>query len=413
MGGADRHPRRLHRVRAPAPARADRPRRPHGRRRGRRRARRDGPARRRSSAIPPSTSTNVRAAGGIERWLPQWDALYRRELRQAEDGRWVARTSRAACEEDLDDMIARDWKEAWRPLADADAAGPLHAPAPTAASSCPSPSATGCCARAAQPTLAEVDATHSDIMTADATWAAVDEHLSGLSLLEAVVVLAAGVAAGTINTVVGSGTLITFPVLLAVGYPPVTANVSNTIGLVPGSVAGAIGYREELRGQRARALRLGACSRARRRHRRGRAARPARRPVQGDRARLHRGRAGADRPAAAAGQARSASAARAPARGTAARRLRRRASTAATSAPPRASCCSASSALTLPEALQRINALKNVLAGIVNGVAGLDLRLRRRRRLAARRADRRRARPSAACSARATAAGSRPRRCAR
>ncbi len=78
-----------------------------------------------------------------------------------------------------------------------------------------------------------------------------------MSLLEAVAVLAAGVAAGTVNTVVGSGTLITFPILLAVGYPPVTANVSNTIGLVPGSVAGAIGYREELRGQRGRALRLG------------------------------------------------------------------------------------------------------------------------------------------------------------
>ena len=72
--------------------------------------------------------------------------------------------------------------------------------------------------------------------------------------------LAAGVAAGTINTVVGSGTLITFPILLAVGYPPVTANVSNTIGLVPGSIAGAIGYREELRGQRSLALRLGVCS---------------------------------------------------------------------------------------------------------------------------------------------------------
>jgi uncharacterized membrane protein YfcA len=81
-----------------------------------------------------------------------------------------------------------------------------------------------------------------------------------LTLLEAVAVTAAGIAAGTINTVVGSGTLITFPVLLAVGYAPVTANVSNTIGLVPGSVSGAIGYRRELAGQRSRALTLGACS---------------------------------------------------------------------------------------------------------------------------------------------------------
>jgi hypothetical protein len=81
-----------------------------------------------------------------------------------------------------------------------------------------------------------------------------------LSLAEVVCIALAGLAAGTINTVVGSGTLITFPVLLAFGYAPVTANVSNTIGLVPGSVSGAIGYRAELSGQRARALRLGTAS---------------------------------------------------------------------------------------------------------------------------------------------------------
>lgn len=65
-------------------------------------------------------------------------------------------------------------------------------------------------------------------------------------------VFVAGIAAGGINTIVGSGTLITFPVLLAVGLPPVTANVSNTMGLVPGSLSGAIGYRRELAGQRRR-----------------------------------------------------------------------------------------------------------------------------------------------------------------
>ena len=70
----------------------------------------------------------------------------------------------------------------------------------------------------------------------------------------------AGIFAGTINTVVGSGTLVTFPVLLAVGYGPVVANVSNTVGLVPGSVSGAIGYRQELAGQRARIVRLGSAS---------------------------------------------------------------------------------------------------------------------------------------------------------
>jgi uncharacterized membrane protein YfcA len=81
-----------------------------------------------------------------------------------------------------------------------------------------------------------------------------------VSPLEAVAILLAGLAAGTINTVVGSGTLITFPTLLAFGVPPVTANVSNTIGLVPGGIAGAIGYRRELVGQRPRVLRLATAS---------------------------------------------------------------------------------------------------------------------------------------------------------
>jgi uncharacterized membrane protein YfcA len=81
-----------------------------------------------------------------------------------------------------------------------------------------------------------------------------------MSVWEIIAIAIAGVAAGTINTVVGSGTLITFPVLLAFGYAPVTANVSNTIGLVPGSVSGSIGYRRELAGQRARVLRLGLMS---------------------------------------------------------------------------------------------------------------------------------------------------------
>jgi uncharacterized membrane protein YfcA len=62
----------------------------------------------------------------------------------------------------------------------------------------------------------------------------------------------AGVGAGTINAVVGSGTLITFPVLLALGYPPVTANISNNVGLVPGSASATWGYRRELDGQQAR-----------------------------------------------------------------------------------------------------------------------------------------------------------------
>ena len=81
-----------------------------------------------------------------------------------------------------------------------------------------------------------------------------------MSVLHAVGILGAGVVAGAINAIVGSGTLFTFPVLLAFGYAPVVANVTNTVGLVPGSAAGAIGYRRELAGQRARVFRLGAFS---------------------------------------------------------------------------------------------------------------------------------------------------------
>ena len=78
--------------------------------------------------------------------------------------------------------------------------------------------------------------------------------------LEASAIFGAGVAAGTINTIVGSGSLITFPTLLAFGYHPLDANVSNTVGLVPGSLSGAFGYRRELVGQRSRAVRLGIAS---------------------------------------------------------------------------------------------------------------------------------------------------------
>ena len=73
---------------------------------------------------------------------------------------------------------------------------------------------------------------------------------------EMVAVAAAGCAAGSINAVLGSGTLVTFPVLLAVGLPPVTASISNSLGLVPGNLAGSIGYRRELIGQAPLLLRL-------------------------------------------------------------------------------------------------------------------------------------------------------------
>jgi uncharacterized membrane protein YfcA len=71
---------------------------------------------------------------------------------------------------------------------------------------------------------------------------------------ELLAIALAGVAAGTINAIVGSGTLITFPTLLAFGFPPVVANVSNNIGLVPGGGAACWGYRRELAGQARHAL---------------------------------------------------------------------------------------------------------------------------------------------------------------
>lgn len=64
-----------------------------------------------------------------------------------------------------------------------------------------------------------------------------------------IVIVLAGVGAGAINSLVGSGTLITFPTLVTLGFPPVTATMSNAIGLVAGGVSGTWGYRAELKGQ--------------------------------------------------------------------------------------------------------------------------------------------------------------------
>ena len=79
---------------------------------------------------------------------------------------------------------------------------------------------------------------------------------------EALAILSAGAAAGGVNAVVGCGSLITFPTLLAFGFPPVVANVSNNVGMVPGNVSGGFGYRRELAGQRGRLARLGVASAA-------------------------------------------------------------------------------------------------------------------------------------------------------
>src|ERR671932_317073 len=77
-----------------------------------------------------------------------------------------------------------------------------------------------------------------------------------MSAVEMAAIALSGVAAGAINAIVGSGTLFTFPVLISFGFPPVTATMSNAIGLVPGSFSGTWGYRRELTGQRRRMLQL-------------------------------------------------------------------------------------------------------------------------------------------------------------
>lgn len=77
-----------------------------------------------------------------------------------------------------------------------------------------------------------------------------------MDLLNGALIFFAGLWAGTINSVVGSGTLVTFPVLIALGYAPVTASISNAMGLVAGNVTGAWGYRRELRGRGRQLLRL-------------------------------------------------------------------------------------------------------------------------------------------------------------
>jgi uncharacterized protein len=77
-----------------------------------------------------------------------------------------------------------------------------------------------------------------------------------VELLNALFIFFAGLWAGTINSVVGSGTLVTFPVLIALGYAPVTASISNATGLVAGAAAGAWGYRRELKGRGAQLLKL-------------------------------------------------------------------------------------------------------------------------------------------------------------
>jgi uncharacterized membrane protein YfcA len=77
-----------------------------------------------------------------------------------------------------------------------------------------------------------------------------------MGILELMALAAAGFGAGAVNAVAGGGTLISFPALVAAGYPAKVANVTNTIAVWPGYVGGCIGYRGELSGQRRRSVML-------------------------------------------------------------------------------------------------------------------------------------------------------------
>ncbi|HSP65325.1 MAG TPA: sulfite exporter TauE/SafE family protein [Candidatus Deferrimicrobium sp.] len=77
-----------------------------------------------------------------------------------------------------------------------------------------------------------------------------------MSLRDALLVIAGGLVAGTANTLAGGGSLLSFPLLVALGLPPLDANVTNTVGIVPAALGGVIGMQRELRGQRRRLLDL-------------------------------------------------------------------------------------------------------------------------------------------------------------
>ena len=78
-----------------------------------------------------------------------------------------------------------------------------------------------------------------------------------MTLADGALLAAAGVSAGAMNSIAGGGSLISFSSLLAVGYSPLTANVTNSLGVLPGYLGGSIGYGPELRGQGRRVAQAG------------------------------------------------------------------------------------------------------------------------------------------------------------
>ncbi|MDZ5660330.1 sulfite exporter TauE/SafE family protein [Nocardioides sp. S-58] len=68
-----------------------------------------------------------------------------------------------------------------------------------------------------------------------------------MTALDALLVLATGFGAGILSSTVGVASLLSFPVLVALGLPPVVANVTNTLGMIPAGLGGVVGYRQEVR----------------------------------------------------------------------------------------------------------------------------------------------------------------------
>jgi pimeloyl-ACP methyl ester carboxylesterase len=116
----------------------------------------------------------IRAASPVEHWGPFWDAFYRYELAQRDDGRWAPLTDAAACREDLDETVAHDWPRLWRHVPDATVlvrcARPLNG-----GFIVPEPVRDAFAGAVPSARVVDVDANHFDVMTDETALAAVGD----------------------------------------------------------------------------------------------------------------------------------------------------------------------------------------------------------------------------------------------
>ena len=78
--------------------------------------------------------------------------------------------------------------------------------------------------------------------------------IAGFSITSLLLILLAGIGAGFVGYAVGASSLVSYPALLAFGIPPVSANASNTVGVVGTGIGGVMGARKELKGQAVRSI---------------------------------------------------------------------------------------------------------------------------------------------------------------